>query len=71
MMSTQREDQYWNAGATEIQQLNPGGSYQRHRAHTNLIESVYAGTFILSLSTDPARAFKQGSKVVNRDWVNH
>ena len=22
-------DQYWNAGATEIQQLNLGGPYQR------------------------------------------
>ena len=28
-MSTQQQDQYWNAGATEIQQLNPGGPNQR------------------------------------------
>ena len=24
-MSTQLQDQLWNAGATEVQQLNPGG----------------------------------------------
>ena len=23
-MSTQQQDQHWNAGGTEIQQLNPG-----------------------------------------------
>ena len=28
-MSTQQQDQYWTAGATEAQQLNPGGSEQR------------------------------------------
>ena len=28
-MSTQQQDPYWNAGATEIQQLNPGGPDQR------------------------------------------
>ena len=28
-MSTQQQDQYWRAGAKEIQQLNPGGPDQR------------------------------------------
>ena len=28
-MSAQQQDQHWNAGATEIQQLNPGGPDQR------------------------------------------
>ena len=28
-MSTQRQDHYWNAEATENQQLNPGGLDQR------------------------------------------
>ena len=28
-MSTQQQDQHWNAGATEIQQLNIGGPDQR------------------------------------------
>ena len=28
-MSTQQQDPYWNARATEIQQLNPGGTDQR------------------------------------------
>ena len=28
-MSTQRQDQHQNAGATEVQQLNPGGPNQR------------------------------------------
>ena len=28
-MSTQQQDQHWNAGATEAQQLNPVGPDQR------------------------------------------
>ena len=28
-MSTQQQDPYWNAGATDIQQLNPNGPDQR------------------------------------------
>ena len=28
-MSIQEQDPYWNTGATEIQQLNPGGPDQR------------------------------------------
>ena len=28
-MSTQQQDQHWNAGAKEIQQLNQGGPAQR------------------------------------------
>ena len=28
-MSTQQQDQHWNAGAQEIQQLIPGGPDQR------------------------------------------
>ena len=28
-MSTQKQDQHWNAAATEIHQLNPGGPDQR------------------------------------------
>ena len=27
-MSTQRQDQHWNAGATEVKQLNPVGPTQ-------------------------------------------
>ena len=30
--STQQQDQHWNTGATEIQQLNPGGLDQRQGA---------------------------------------
>ena len=28
-MSIQQQDQHWNAGATGVQQLNPGGPEQR------------------------------------------
>ena len=28
-MRTQQQDPYWNAGATDIQQLNPNGPDQR------------------------------------------
>ena len=41
-----KQDEYstanwlWNAGATEVQQLNPGGSNQRHhQTPANLTES--------------------------------
>ena len=30
-MSTQQQNQHWNAATTEIQQLNPGGPDQRQR----------------------------------------
>ena len=57
-MSTQQQDQHLNAGAKEIQQLNPGGPDQRQ--------------IIITTEARPGqRAIKEGSKVVNRDWVNH
>ena len=40
-MNTQKQEQNWNTGATEIQQLNPGGPDQRQGIEptTRLIES--------------------------------
>ena len=38
-MRTQHQDQHWNAGATEIQQLNPARQKTEHQAPANLIES--------------------------------
>ena len=40
-MSSQQQDQHWNAGAKEIQQLRPGGPDQRRSLElsTNFIES--------------------------------
>ena len=41
-MRIEQQDPYWNAGATDIQQLNPNGPDQRteHRAPSICIEYV-------------------------------
>ena len=36
-MRTQQQDPYWNAGATDIQQLNPNGPDQRRSIELQLI----------------------------------
>ena len=69
-MSIQQQDQHWNAGATEIQQLNPGGPDQRQSIE---LQPTWLKVFRLHSVWGPTRrrAIKEGSKVVNRDWVHH
>ena len=41
-MSTQQQDQHWNAGVTEAQQLNLGGPDQRQASsHINIAQSFF------------------------------
>ena len=39
-MSNQKQNQHWNAGAKEIQQLNPDGPDQDHQAPVSFIKSL-------------------------------
>ena len=72
MMSTHQQDQYWNDGAKEIQQLNPGGPNQRQ-----IIKPQPTSLKVLGQSHHEVwgptrrRAIKEGSKVLNRNWFNH
>ena len=69
-MSTQQQDPYWNAGATDIQQLKPNGPDQKQSIEPNqLYWTFYAGAFITSEARPAGVQLKR--KVVNRDWVNH
>ena len=61
--STARPD----ARATEVKQLNTGGLDQRQNIKPQLKVPIESFTPEPSLSR---RAIKEGSKVVNRDWVN-
>ena len=68
-MSTQQQDQHWNARATEIIQLNPSASLTKDRASSpNQLDWKYLGRV---WGATRRRAIKEGSKVVNRDWVNY
>ena len=42
-MSTQQQDQHWIAGATEAQQLNPGGPDQRQASNPNQLKRKFLG----------------------------
>ena len=42
-MSTQRQDQHWNAGVTEAQQLNTGGLDKRQASSPNQLKWKFLG----------------------------
>ena len=61
--STQKQDQHWNAGTTEVQHLNPCEPDQK----TNLTERFQAEAII----TPEARPADVQLTVGNQDWVNY
>ena len=77
-----KQDEYYTARPTLKHWSNRNRTVEplwarpktEHRASANLIEKFLEGAFIVSEA--PARPtrrrlIKDGSKVVNRDWVNH
>ena len=71
-MTTRLPYQHWNIGANENEQLNVDGPDQRHWVHQTQTNSItfYIGTFIESKARSSGVASKEGSKDINRDWVN-
>ena len=63
-MRTQQQDPYWNAGETNVQQLNPNGPDQR--------QSVELQIIVLNMfRPEPSFCLQLKREVVNCDWVNH
>ena len=71
-MTTRQPYQRWNIGADENEQLTVDGPDQRRWVHQTQTNSIifYIGTFIESKAWSSGVASKEGSKVINRDWVN-
>ena len=61
-MSSQQQDPYWNAGATDIQQLNQNGPDQIQSIEPQPIVLNILGRIIHYIwGTTPRRAIKEGS----------
>ena len=61
-MSTQQQDPYWNAGATDIQQLNPNGPDQRQSIEPQpIVLNILGRTLCYVWGTTRQRAIKEGS----------
>ena len=63
-MRTQQQDPYGNAGATDIQQLNPNGPDQRQSIEPQII-------VFNMFRPEPSFRLQLKREVVNCDWVNH
>ena len=64
-MSTEQQDQDWNAGATEIQQLNTGGCAQRQSIkHQPTYLNVLGRSLHWVRGPTRRRAVKEDSKVL-------
>ena len=66
------EQHHWNTGAKEIQQLNPGGpnNKQKSSGPNQLKQIALCRGHHWVWRPVHRRAIKEGSKVINRDWVN-
>ena len=67
------EQHHWNTGAKENQQLNPGGPSNRQKSSgPNQLKwiALCRGHHWVWRPTH-RHAIKEGSKVINRDWVKH
>ena len=61
-MSTQQQDLYWNAGATDIQQLNPNGPDQRQTIEPQtIVLNILCRGLHYVWGTTRGRAIKEGS----------
>ena len=60
-MRTQQQDPYWNAGATDIQQLNPNGPDQRASSPNQLYWTCLGRSLHFVWGTTRRRAVKEGS----------
>ena len=57
-------NQLWNAGATEVQQLNPGGPDQRQTIRSQLNWKFYAGAIIKSEARPTGAQIRKSSKLL-------
>ena len=61
-MSTQQQDPYWNAGATDVQQMNPNGPDQRQSIESQpTVLNILVRNFHYVWGTTRWRAIKKGS----------
>ena len=67
------EQHQWNTGAKETQQLNPGGpsNGQKSSGPNQLKQIALCRGHHWVWRPTHRRAIKEGSKVINRDWVKH
>ena len=71
-MSPQQQIFYWSAGATESNSWTPMGPTKDRQSRPNQLYWKFLGRSLHKVwGTTSRRAIKEGSKVVNRDWVNH
>ena len=70
-MSTQQQEQYWNAATTEDQQLNTGGPDTRASSLNQLKWKCLGRNHHYIWCPTRRRAIKEGSKGINRDWANN